>query len=79
MPAADRAAQLRAEADTLDELAELEVTLLEAKDAYAQRPDAARRQAKQQAARTLRAARKRTRAAGVTVGGDVFVSNGTAA
>jgi hypothetical protein len=67
---ADRAAELRAQADALDTLAGLEADLLAAKDSGDK--DAIRG-----AAEALHAARSLTRTEGVSVGGDAFVSNDT--
>ncbi|GAA2861600.1 hypothetical protein [Nonomuraea rubra] len=65
---ADRAADLRAQADALDALADLETRLLDAKQSGD--PDAIR-----EAAEGLRAARAEARPEGMAVGGDAFVSN----
>lgn len=78
MSAADRAAELRAHADALDSAAELEKSLLAAKDAYAADPSPENRAAKQAAAQALRELRAlwREGRAGL-VGGDAFVSTGS--
>lgn len=68
MSSADRAAELRAQADALDTLAQLEADLLNAKQSGD--PDRIR-----EAAEALREARSLTRTEGVSVGGDAFVSN----
>jgi hypothetical protein len=65
---AERAAELRAQADSLDVLAPLEAGLLDAKESGDH--DRIR-----EAADALREARSVTRAEGVSVGGDAFVSN----
>lgn len=65
---AERAAQLRAEADALEALAGLESNLLAAKES-------GDRDEISEAAQALRDARSLTRTEGVTVGGDAFVSN----
>jgi hypothetical protein len=70
---ADRAAQLRAEADALEALAGLEDDLKAAKAAYDQNPSVENAAAKQDIAERLRAARAATRPEGVSVGGDAFV------
>lgn len=70
---ADRAADLRTEADALDSLADLEADLLAAKDAYNSAPTEENRAARQAAAEALRRARAETRTEGVTVGGDAFI------
>lgn len=78
MSSADRAAELRAQAEALDAMAGLEEDLLAAKQAYAEDSSPERRQAKQAAAEALRAARQEAREnEATTVGGDAFVSNGS--
>ncbi|MER7361918.1 hypothetical protein [Nonomuraea wenchangensis] len=67
MSSADRAAELRAQADALDAVAGLENDLLAAKESGD--PTAVR-----EAAEALRAARAQTRDEGFGVGGDAFVS-----
>jgi hypothetical protein len=66
---AERAAQLRAEADALEALAGLESDLLAAKENGDQ--DEIR-----EAAQALRDARSLTRSEGTTVGGDAYVQTG---
>lgn len=66
MSSADRAAELRAEADALDTLAQLEADLLDAKQS-------GDRAAIRAASEALREARSLTRSEGTTVGGDAFV------
>lgn len=73
MSAADRAADLRAEADALDALAGLESNLAAAKDAYHANPSSNTSAARQTAMDELREARSLTRATGVTVAGDAYV------
>lgn len=73
MSSADRAADLRAQADALDALAGLESDLSAAKQAYADHPNEDTRAAKRTAAVALRAARQTYRPEGVTVGGDAYV------
>lgn len=75
MSSADRAADLRAQADALEALAGLEADLLDAKQAYADDPTEENKAAKTEAALKLRAARAATRPEGVTVGGDAYVTN----
>ena len=65
---AERAAQLRAEADALEAQAVLETALLDAKAS-------GDRASIREAAEALRAARSETRAEGFTVAGDAFVTN----
>lgn len=65
---AERAADLRAEADALDALAGLETDLLAAKAA-------GDRDAIREAGVALREARSQVRPESVQVGGDAFVSN----
>ncbi|HEY9370041.1 hypothetical protein [Streptomyces sp.] len=65
---AERAAQLRAEADALEAQAVLETALLDAKAS-------GDRASIREAAEALRAARSETRTEGFTVGGDAFVAN----
>ncbi|MEU6709984.1 hypothetical protein ABZ897_00780 [Nonomuraea sp. NPDC046802] len=65
---AERAAELRAQADALDAMAGLETTLLDAKAS-------GDKEAIREAAEALRAARSETRTEGFTVGGDAFVAN----
>lgn len=78
MSAADRAAELRAQADTLDAVAELEAGLLSAKEAHAAAPSAETRAPKQAAAQALREMRALEREGRADlVGGDAFVSNGS--
>lgn len=67
MSSADRAAELRAQADALDDLARMETDLLAAKESG----DPA---ATQEAAEALRAARAQTRDEGFGVGGDAYIS-----
>lgn len=70
MSSADRAAELRAQADALEALAGLEQQLLDAKASGDQT-------AVREAAEALREARSLTRSEGVSVGGDAFISNGS--
>lgn len=78
MTASERAAELRAQADALDALAELEADLLSAKDAFADDPNPETKAAKHAAAVALREARALSRADRTEmVGGDAFVSNGS--
>lgn len=67
---ADRAAELRAQADALDTLAGLEADLLAAKAS-------GDREAVRAASEALREARSLTRTDGTSVGGDAFVMTGT--
>lgn len=77
MSASERAAELRAQADALDGLADLEADLLAAKSNYADDPSPEVRAAKQDAALALRSARELVRADRVSlVGGDAVVSDG---
>lgn len=73
MSSAERAAQLRAQADALDALAGLETDLADAKQAYADDPNEDTKAAKVSAAVALRAARQTYRPEGVTVGGDAYI------
>lgn len=73
MSSAERAAELRAQADALDALAGLESDLSAAKQAYADDPNEDTRKAKRAAAVALRAARQTYRPEGVTVGGDAYI------
>lgn len=75
MSSLDRAADLRAQADALDNLASLESDLETAKQAYRDNPTPEARAAKQAAAIALREARARVRPDTVTVGGDAFVTS----
>lgn len=80
MSAAERAAELRAQAGALDAIAGLEQLLLDAKEAHAADPTAQTRAAKQEAAQALREVRALTRESrSGMVGGDAFVSNETEA
>jgi hypothetical protein len=74
MSSADQAAELRARADTLEAMGELESDLLTAKEAYADNPTSETRAAKQRAAEALRTARVRVRADEVVIGGDAYLS-----
>ncbi len=73
MSTADRAAQLRAQADALESQAGLEQKLEAAKRAYADNPNEETRAAKQEAAQALRDARQAERSEGTTVGGDAYI------
>ncbi|TYB69717.1 hypothetical protein FXF51_06025 [Nonomuraea sp. PA05] len=64
---AERAAELRAQADALDAMAGLENDLLAAKES-------GDKAAIREASLALREARSQTRTEGTTVGGDAFVS-----
>lgn len=78
MSAADRAAELRAQADALEAAAELEQNLLAAKDVYAADPSPENRAAKQAAAIALRELRASWREGRTgLVGGNAFLSNGS--
>ena len=68
MSSADRAAELRAQADALDAVVGLEHRLLDAKASG----DPA---AIDDAAKELRNARQQIRTEGVSIGGDAFISN----
>lgn len=61
MNASQRAAQLRAQADSLDSIGELEQAAAEAKTAYRQNPTAQNREAHRAAAAALNGARALTR------------------
>lgn len=74
MSSAERAAELRAQADALEALAGLEADLLAAKTAYTESPSGEARAAKQAAALALREARALTRPESTTVGGDAYVA-----
>jgi hypothetical protein len=74
MSSADRAAELRSQADALEALAGLEADLMAAKQAYTSNPTVETRAAKQAAAVALREARALTRPENTTVGGDAYVS-----
>jgi len=63
---AERAAELRAQADALDTLGQLEADLLAAKES-------GDKGATREAAEALREARSLTRTEGVSVGGDAFI------
>lgn len=67
MGAADQAAQLREQAALLDRLAGLEAAVLTTKQAYRDHPDSASRDARDQAADMLRAARQEQRESGLKV------------
>ena len=70
----ERAAELRRQADALDNIAHLEDELAAAKAAYIANPDSEdAKEAKNAAAEALRAARSETRTEGVSVGGDAYV------
>ncbi|ETK36145.1 hypothetical protein [Microbispora sp. ATCC PTA-5024] len=73
MSTADRAAELRAQADALDSIAGLEADLAKAKAAYAANPTEKTRAEKQRVALALREARATIRSEGHTVGGDAYV------
>lgn len=75
MSSLDRAAELRAQADALENMASLESDLETAKQAYRDNPTPETRAAKQAAAIALREARARVRPDAVTVGGDAVVTN----
>lgn len=78
MSASQQAAELRAQADALEAVAELEENLLAAKAAYTADPNRETRAAKQDAALLLRAGRAFEREGrGDAVGGDAFVTNGS--
>lgn len=70
---AERAAELRAQADALDAMAGLEEDLSAAKAAYYDDPTEENKAAKVAAALALREARSLTRSDGVSVGGDAYV------
>ena len=74
MSSADRAAELRAQADALDDLARLETDLLAAKAAYDDDPSEQTKAAKTDAAQALREARSEARSEGVQVGGDAYLT-----
>ncbi|WP_157251118.1 hypothetical protein [Nonomuraea typhae] len=74
MSSAERAAGLRAQADALERLAELEADLATAKSAHAADPTPESKAAKQETALALRQARALVREDGVAVGGDAFIS-----
>lgn len=74
MSALDRLAELDKQRAAIAAEAELEAALADAKAAHSADPTAENRAAKQAIARELRAHRAATRAEGVTVGGDAFVS-----
>lgn len=62
----ERAAELRRQADALDSMAELEQSLLAAKES-------GDKAAIREASEVLRGARSQTRTEGTTVGGDAYV------
>ncbi len=74
MSSADRAADLRAQADRLDELGRLEEELLTAKQTYADTPSEENKATKQNVALKLREARSQARPEGVVVGGDAYLT-----
>jgi hypothetical protein len=67
MNAAERAAELRAQADSLETLADLEQKAEAATERYRKTPNAKNKAAYQQASAALRAARADTRPADTTV------------
>ncbi|TDD54572.1 hypothetical protein E1286_05110 [Nonomuraea terrae] len=73
MSSAERAADLRAQADALDALASLEAELTAAKAAYTANPNPETLAAKRAAMDNIREARSLTRTEGVSVGGDAYV------
>lgn len=77
MSSSERAAGLRAQADALDALADLEDMLLTAKAAYAADPSPENLAVKAEAAIRLREAREISRQGrSGLVGGDAFISGG---
>jgi len=71
---AERAAQLRAQADALEALAALEQDLLAAKAAHAANPSKQTAAAVREAAEALRTARATARPEGLSVGGDAYTT-----
>lgn len=74
MSTADRAAELRAQADALEALAGLEADLATTKAAYEATPTEETKAAREAAMQALRDARALTRTDGVSVGGDAFIT-----
>ena len=70
---AERAAELRAQADAIEALAEREEDLLAAKRAYDENPTDENWAAKKAAALALRESRALARPEGMAVGGDAYV------